>query len=101
MANRQALDDGSGWFDLDLAQRFVEKTFHDGSNNISANTGSQWDHQQLFRTAKGRYVLHCWSDFEGTRESWQAIDDTDAHKWLIRNEHFASVPEVVLEGREV
>ena len=50
---RQALTDGTGrWFDLDAAKRFDEATIWDGRNRISLATGSQWDHEALYRTGQ-------------------------------------------------
>lgn len=73
----------AGWFDLDKATAFEEDTEWDGSNRISKATGSQWNHQMLYRTAKGRWVLHCWSQWQGSTPSYEFIGDTDAREWLI------------------
>lgn len=82
---RQTIDNGS-WFDLDKATKFQGKTRHDGRNFISVNTGSQWEHQDLYRTAKGAWVLNSYSSYQGRGESWEAINDQSAVDWLIRNE---------------
>jgi hypothetical protein len=74
---RQALTDGSGWFDLDSAERFDEATIWDGRNRISLATGSQWDHEALYRTANGRWVKHWWSQWQGTV--------AEAAAWLVQN----------------
>ena len=83
---RQALDDGT-WFDLDTAECFGEETRWDGHNHISVVTGSQWDHQDLYRTKSGRWVLRCWSQRQGTLPTWEEIDNKTAAAWLVRNEH--------------
>lgn len=82
--NRQPLDDG-GWFDLDTAEHWDEATRHDGRNMISIATGSQWDHEELYRTRKGLWVLHAWSQWQGSTESWQRLSTPIAIEWLIRN----------------
>jgi len=74
-----------GWFDRDAATAFDEDTHWDGHNNISAATGSQWDHQRLYRTGQGRWVLHCWSQWEGTVPTWHFVDEKLALNWLIQN----------------
>lgn len=85
---RQALDNGN-WFDRDAASCFGEETRWDGNNFVSLATGSQWDHQDLYRTKSGRWVLHGWSQWQGSADSWTEIDDTQAARWLVRNEHEA------------
>lgn len=85
---RQALE-GGRWFDRDGARIFEEDTFWDGHNHISKATGSQWNHEALYRTVGGRWILHTWSQWQGSRESWSEIDDTDAARWLVTNGHDA------------
>jgi hypothetical protein len=83
---RQALTDGTGrWFDLDTAERFDEATIWDGRNRISVATGSQWDHECLYRTKSGRWVKHWWSQWQGSRERFEEITAEEAAGWLIRN----------------
>ena len=47
----------AGHFSPEKAERFAEDTDWDGSNEISVNTGSQWDHQCLYRTSADKWVL--------------------------------------------
>src|SRR5690606_26064843 len=44
-----------GWFDDEKAERFAEDRDWNGSNWISVATGSQWHHEELYRTAGGRW----------------------------------------------
>lgn len=83
---RQPLYTG-GWFDLDAATKYEEGRRWDGSNHISLATGSQWDHECLYRTRSGRWVLHHWSQRQGSGDSWREIDDAAAAQWLVANEH--------------
>jgi len=86
--DRIALTDGSGrWFDRAKAKVFEEGDRWNGSNFISLATGSQWDHEALFRTAGGRWVLQSWSQYQGSPESWGEIGDIEAAAWLVRNKH--------------
>ena len=82
---RQKID-GGGWFNPETAREYKEDTRWDGRNHISKNTGSQWDHEALYRTTKGAWVLHSWSQWAGSGESWERIDDDRAVEWLITNE---------------
>ncbi len=83
---RQALDNGN-WFDLDKATSWTEGRYFDGNNHISLATGTQWDHEKLFRTAGGRWILYGWSQWQGRRETWTEVSNADAARWLVKNEH--------------
>ena len=80
-----------GWFDIDAAEKFSEDTYFDGSNMISKATGSQRAHEALYRTKGGRWVLNCWwSQWQGSRETYEFISDDEAREWLIaQNEDVA------------
>ena len=80
---RQTID-GGGWLDLDRAKKYDEDTRWDGNNHISVATGSQWNHEALYCTRKGVYVINSWSQWQGSGESWTRIDAAD---WLMRNGH--------------
>lgn len=89
---RQVLTDGSGrWFDLDAATRYDEATIWDGRNRRSLATGSQWDHETLYRTESGRWIKHSWSQWQGTMDTWEEISEQEAVSWLLRNGY--DVPE--------
>lgn len=78
---------GNGrWFDVDSARCWGEDTNFDGNNFISVNTGSQWDHECLYRTPKGVWILHDWSQWQGSGPgSYDIISESDAAAWLVRN----------------
>lgn len=80
-----------GWFDLDTALRFSEDTRWNGNNYISISTGSQWDHEELYRTKGGRWVLHTWSQWQGSVEYWEFITAAQAKNWLLLNNDDAAV----------
>ena len=86
-------DEGNfiGWFDRAKAEKFEEATRWDGNNHISIATGSQWDHEALYRTAGGRWVLHFWSQWEGRPERYRFIDSDEAREWLLLNEEDEAV----------
>lgn len=85
---RIALTDGSGhWFIEEAAEKFDEATFWDGRNTISKATQSQTEHQALYRTAGGQFILNGWSDWQGSHETYDEISAMAAAKWLAINEH--------------
>jgi hypothetical protein len=92
---RIALGNGR-WFDPSRAEKWKEDTYWDGNNHISKATGSQWAHEELYRTPKGTWVLHTWSQRQGSTPSYEVIDQAAAHAWLIANGEADSVPASVL-----
>jgi hypothetical protein len=56
-------------------------------NHISLATGTQWDHEILYRTKSGKWILYAWSQWQGSGESYEEISDKQAAAWLVRNEH--------------
>lgn len=79
-------------FDLELATEFDETCYFNGSNQISNATGDQWDHQTLYRTVHGAYVLRSWSQRQGVRETWEVIDNEIAYTWLARCGYVDELP---------
>lgn len=84
---RQAITGGS-WFNLALATVYKESTRHDGRNFSSIATG---EHEAMYLSASGTWILRSWSDWQGSAESWTQIDDGTAVEWLILNSH--SIPD--------
>jgi len=92
MVKRTPLTDGSGlWFDEDKAESWSEDRHFDGSNQISVATGSQWEHERLYRTPSGHWIMCAWSQRHGTRASYTEIDDDVATKWLVQNGHDCAI----------
>ena len=86
MAKRIALTDGSGrWFSKDTADFWKEESDHNGQNWISRATGSQWEHETLYRTKGGRFVLNHWSNWQGSTETYEEIDNDEAAIWFSKN----------------
>lgn len=96
-----ALTDETGrWFDEDEAIKFDEDTRWDGQNRISVATGSQWEHERLFYTSSGVWVLRRWSQWQGSTESYEELTQDAATRWLSRNRchddaGFEALPEEV------
>ena len=95
---RIALTDGSGkWFDSEKAEFYGEKSYHDGSNWISKATGSQWEHEAVYLTKGGVFVLTHWSDFQGSRDTYVEISKEEAAVWFAKQGFSDDViPEVFL-----
>ena len=93
--NRVSIGDGR-WFDAEKATKFREDTDWDGNNHISCATGSQWEHEALYRTAGMVWILNRWSECSGSPESYRILDRGEAAVWLVRNNH-DPVPNVEKE----
>jgi hypothetical protein len=66
---------------------WTETTRWDGNNNVSVVTGSQWDHQRLYKTRRGRYWLEYWGQWQGSKPHAEWIDNHEAARWLLHCEH--------------
>lgn len=82
-------DEGTtvGWYDLDRAEGWSEGTRWDGNNHVSRATGSQYDHEELRRTAGGRWAIHSWSQWQGRGGGERFIEPTEALDWLVQNQY--------------
>jgi len=75
------------WFNPKSAQHWTEDTRWNGSNHISVPTGSQWEHEELYRTRRGVWILHAWSQWQGSSPSYTIVTDEAARQWLLDNDH--------------
>lgn len=76
----------TGYFDSDAATRYDEDFEWLNGNKISTATDTEWDHEALYRTKGGRWVLNAWSQRQGVKETYRFIDGDQAKDWLLRNE---------------
>jgi hypothetical protein len=67
-------------------QSWKEAAEWDGNNHISKATGSQWDHQTLHKSRKGRYWLECWSQWQPSTPHAEWISEHAAVSWLLHND---------------
>jgi hypothetical protein len=87
----EAIDGRTLWFDVEKADEFDEDTNWNGSNNISVPTGTQTEHEILYKTRKGAWVLNEWSQWQGSIQTWKEIEGEVAAQWLIQNSHYNTV----------
>lgn len=82
--------------DTDKATKFwKEDSNWDGSNWISAATGSQWEHQTLYRSRKGRYYIEHSSNWANRMSYAEWISPQEATRWLILMDY--ELPEELKE----
>lgn len=63
-----------------------EATYFDGRNRISKATGTQWEHETLYRSRKGRYYIERSSQWRGSHDSAEWVSNEEAARWLLHNE---------------
>jgi len=69
-------------------KKWIEHSYHDGHNFISVATGSQWHHETLYRSTKGRHYVVRTSDLQGSgagHAEW--VSPEEAARWLGVNQH--------------
>ncbi len=88
-------------FAIANAVSYEEETYHDGHNRISRATGSQWEHEALYRTAGGDWVLHHWSQWKGSKSTWQEVDIAGAVEWLLRSENHVALDSLAAKDASV
>jgi len=98
--NYTTLQDTIAWFDLSKSETWEEDTYWNGNNHISKATGTQWDHEQLYKSRKGSWIINRWSQWQGSTERWTQIGESEAHEWLLRNGEADAVPVTVLTAME-
>ena len=75
-----------GWFDADVAEKFVEaRKVFDGANLAGVHLRDQNRGQVLWLTKSGRWVLQQWSRWQGESDAWQFIGVDQAREWLALN----------------
>jgi hypothetical protein len=85
------MDDGTVVRTENATAHWDEATRWNGSNHISVATGTQWDHESLYRSRRGRYwILHS-SQWQGKLDYATWIDHRPAAEWLLANGH--ALPE--------
>lgn len=81
---RIAITNGNGqWFDLEKSEVYKEETRWDGHNWISVATDNQFHHERIHKTAMGKWVLNKWSDFQGTKQTYEVIDESEVVVWFL------------------
>ena len=68
-------------------QSWAEDTDWNGNNHISRATGSQWTHQTLYRSRKGRYYIVHESQWQGSLPHAEWVSGQEAARWLMLMEH--------------
>ena len=87
MGERYQMDGGTVVDTDNASASWAEATRWDGHNHISMATGSQWDHQRLHRSRRGRYWIECTSQWQGRGPHAEWLSPQAACRWLLANGH--------------
>ena len=66
-----------------------------GNNHISRATRTQWEHQRLFKSRRGRYWIEFSSQWQGSLPRAEWVSKQQAAAWLLLMEH--ELPEDLRE----
>lgn len=80
------MEDGTVVKTENASNSWEEASDWDGNNHISRATGSQWAHQKLYRSRKGRYYVEHWSQWQGSRAHAEWVSPQEAARWLLHND---------------
>jgi len=83
MSDTYTMEDGRIVKTENAVASWNEDTDWDGSNHISKATGSQWEHERLYKSKKGNYYLEWWSQWQGTTPGARWLTPQEAAHWLI------------------
>lgn len=81
------MDDGTVVKTENATTSWNEKRRHDGRNWISVATGSQWNHETLYRSRKSRYWIEHESAWQGSTPHAEWVSNHSAAQWLLANNH--------------
>lgn len=95
---RYQMDDGTVVDTKNATDVWEEATEWDGRNHISKATGSQWEHQTLYRSRKGRYYVVHSSQWQGRRSHAEWVSNHEAARWLLANDE--ELPEELAKLEE-
>jgi len=92
---RYQMEDGTVLDTERSTQSWDEESDWNGSNWVSRATGSQWNHETLYRSRRGRYYIEHISQMQGVRARAAWIEKRDAAAWLLLMGH--KIPDELAE----
>ena len=92
---RYQMDDGTVVDTDNASQMWKEDTYWDGNNTCGVHTRSQWVHQELYRSRRGRYYIETCSQWQGSQPHAEWISNHGAARWLLINND--EIPEELQE----
>lgn len=81
------MDDGTVVNTEKASGEWEEAIDWNGQNFVSRPTRSQWEHETLYRSSKGRYYVEHTSQWSGSLPHAKLVSDEEAAAWLVANDH--------------
>lgn len=85
--SKYKMEDGTIVDTARAAQSWDEYTVWDGSARVSVNTKSEWNHERLHMSSKGRFWIEEESQWQGAVSTARRISRRKAAIWLLTNHH--------------
>lgn len=82
---RYSMENGTVLDTENATKSWEEDTRWNGNNHISVATGSQWEHETLYRSRRGRYYIECTSQWQGSTPRAEWASPERAAAWLVAN----------------
>ncbi len=82
---KYSMSDGTVVNTENAVKSWKEDTRWDGHNHVSIATGSQWEHETLYRSRKGRYYIERTSQWQGSAPHAEWVSLEEATRWLLLN----------------
>lgn len=79
------MDDGTVVKTDSATETWEEAKRFDGHNQISVATGSEWTHETLYRSRKGRYWIEHTTQRQGFADYAEWVGNRAAAQWLLHN----------------
>jgi hypothetical protein len=98
MKTRYLMEDGTILVPSKAIRKWNEETDWDGNNHISRATGSQWEHETLYQSLKGRFYIVHHSQWQGSLDYAEIKDPREATAWLLLMEYELPEELVSLEN---
>jgi hypothetical protein len=101
---KQELTDNSGrWFDIESAKIYTEAIIMASPSSctgVSRATGNSWEHETLYLTMHGAFIMHFFDEHNPTLSQFIEWDVNTAVKWLLSNGHGGEVRKLELQNEE-
>jgi hypothetical protein len=85
--SKYRLEDGKVLNTDKASAEWEEAIDWNGQNFVSRPTRSQWEHETLYRSSKGRYYIERTSQRPESRPYAVLVTNEQATAWLLANDH--------------
>ena len=91
---RYSMQDGSVVDTDNASSRWQERTGWSFSGDISKATGSEWEHEALYRGEGGQYFIERTSQRQGSTPYVLCVSPEQAYQWLLANDYDEGVEDL-------